>query len=348
MSRKTAVVLFNLGGPDSLDAVRPFLFNLFNDPAIINLSRPMRWLLAKVISSRRAPVAQDIYRRIGGSSPLLENTKLQARALEKRLNDPADTGEFRCFIAMRYWHPMADETVAAVKAFAPDRIVLLPLYPQYSGTTTGSSLGNWREAAARGGLTVETRTVCCYPRNAGFVQSVASLVRQAVEKTGSSGGVPRVLFSAHGLPKKFVEAGDPYQWQVEETVRSVVAEIGDDSLDWQICFQSRVGSLEWLRPYTEDALAQAGRDNVPVVMVPIAFTSEHSETLVELDIEYRELAEKAGVPHYYRVSTVCADAVFISGLAKSVRRVLKGSACLVSGEGRRICPANLGVCAFSK
>lgn len=348
MSRKTAVVLFNLGGPDSLDAVKPFLFNLFNDPAIINLSRPMRWLLAKVISSRRAPVARDIYRQIGGSSPLLANTKLQARALEEQLNDPADKGEFRCFIAMRYWHPMAEETVAAVKEFAPDRVVLLPLYPQYSGTTTGSSLGNWREAASRGGLTAETRTICCYPRNAGFVQSVAALVRQAVAETGSAGVVPRVLFSAHGLPKKFVDAGDPYQWQVEETVRSVVAEIGDTNLDWQICFQSRVGSLEWLRPYTEDALAQAGRDNVPVVMVPIAFTSEHSETLVELDIEYRELAEKSGVPHYYRVNTVCADAVFIGGLVKSVRRAMKGSACLVSGEGGRICPAKLGVCAFSK
>jgi protoporphyrin/coproporphyrin ferrochelatase len=347
MNGKTAVVLFNLGGPDSLDAVKPFLFNLFNDPAIIKMSRPMRWLLAKVISSRRAPVAQEIYRQIGGSSPLLANTKEQALGLERKLNDAGGAGNFKCFIAMRYWHPMAEETVASVKEYGPDRIVLLPLYPQYSGTTTGSSLGEWHRAAARGGLVAETRTVCCYPQNAGFVKSVAAIVTKAIAEAGSTGKVPRVLFSAHGLPKKFVEAGDPYQWQVEQSVKSVVAEIGADSLDWQICFQSRVGRLEWLRPYTEDALLQAGKEKVPVVMVPIAFTSEHSETLVELDIEYRELAEKCGVPGYFRVNTVCADSIFINGLAELVGRALKGPDCLVSGKGGRICPDNFGVCAFA-
>ncbi len=348
MSQKTAVVLLNLGGPDSLEAVKPFLFNLFNDPAIIDLAGPLRWLLAKVISTRRAPVAREIYEQIGGSSPLLENTKSQARALEEQLNGAGEDDEFRCFIAMRYWHPMAAETVDAVNAYAPDRVVLLPLYPQFSSTTSGSSFGDWERAAQKGGLTAETRKVCCYPRNAGFVRSVAGLVKKAIDQAGSNGTAPRVLFSAHGLPKKIVDAGDPYQWQVEQSVKSIVAEIDDDGLDWLVCFQSRVGSLEWLRPYTDDALKQAGTDKVPVVIVPVAFTSEHSETLVELDIEYRELAEECGVPDYVRVDTVRADAVFIDELSGLVRNAVGGSGCLTSGEGGRICPDNLGYCPFSK
>ncbi len=347
MTGKTAIVLFNLGGPDNLEAVEPFLFNLFNDPAIIGIPNPIRWMLAKFISSRRAPVAREIYKLIGGSSPLLENTRTQAEALSSVLNNNDGSGEFRCFISMRYWNPRSNETVAAVQSFEPDRIVLLPLYPQFSGTTSGSSIGDWHRAAKSAGLNAPTQTICCYPRDEGFVGAVADRVGKAIEKAGASGKPPRVLFSAHGLPQKIVDAGDPYQWQIEQSVEAVVSRLGLPDLDWQVCYQSRVGRLEWLRPYTEDALKTAGKEGVPVVVVPIAFTSEHSETLVELDIEYRELAEEAGVPDYIRVETVRADAVFIDGLVSAVTNVMAGSEELVSGEGGRICPPNCSRCAFA-
>ncbi|MCM0021518.1 MAG: ferrochelatase [Tagaea sp.] len=342
--RKVAVVLFNLGGPDSPEAVRPFLFNLFNDPAIIGLPNPLRWLLAKLISKRRAPKARDIYARIGGSSPLLANTQAQARALEAAL---ADLGEVRCFTAMRYWHPMTEGAVAAVKQFGPDRVVLLPLYPQYSTTTTGSSKKIWDEIAAKRGLTAQTSFACCYPVQPGFVAAVAAATAKHYAEAAKH-GKPRVLFSAHGLPKKIVAAGDPYQVQVEKTAAAVIAKLGIADLDSVVCYQSRVGPLEWIGPATEDEIARAGRDKVPVVVVPLAFVSEHSETLVELDIEYREKAAHDGVPHYERVPTASTDPAFIAGLAEIVRALASGKprACADAGQAR-LCPASCGKCPLS-
>lgn len=334
MSR-TAVVLFNLGGPDGPDAVRPFLFNLFNDPAIIGAPAPVRWLLAKLISTRRAPVARDIYANLGGGSPLLANTQAQSDALEQALGDG-----FRCFVAMRYWHPFAAEAVAAVKAYAPDQVLLLPLYPQFSTTTTGSSIADWRRAAGAAGLDAATHTVCCYFENEPFVATIAKRVRAALDALTA----PRVLFTAHGLPKKVVAAGDPYQWQVERTAAALAAVIGRPDLDWVTCYQSRVGPLEWLQPYTSDVLEDAGREGKPVVVVPIGFTSEHSETLVELDIEYRELAEAAGVLDYVRVDTVGADTAFIDGLASLVRRSLSQNATMTCDGAPRQCPHTFSRC----
>lgn len=315
---RLAVVLFNLGGPDRPDAVQPFLFNLFNDPAIISVPQPMRWLLAKLISKRRAPVAADIYRQLGGGSPILPNTQAQARALEQALNS---AGTVKAFIAMRYWHPLSDDTAAAVKAFAPDEIVLLPLYPQFSTTTTASSLKQWAQSARRAGLTAQTHTVCCYPVETGFVDAMASLIRPAYERA-SAAGKPRLLFTAHGLPQRVVDRGDPYQKHVEATAAAIVDRLGIAGLDSRISYQSRVGPLEWLKPYTEDELRRAGTDRVPLVVAPIAFVSEHSETLVELDITYREEALKLGVPVYERVPTVGTHPAFIAGLAGVVRGAL--------------------------
>lgn len=325
---KTAVVLFNLGGPDCPEAVQPFLFNLFNDPAIIGAPTPIRWLIAKLISSRRAPVARDIYARIGGRSPLLEETRRQAEALESRLGEG-----HKVFIAMRYWHPMAPETVAAVKAWGPDRVVLLPLYPQFSTTTSRSSIRQWKKEAVRQGLTAPTETVCCYPTESGFVQACAELVRQGWGQA-SAAGRPRVLFSAHGLPKKVVDGGDPYQAQVEQSAAAVAQATGIADLDWSICYQSRVGPLEWIGPSTEAELDRAGADKVPVVVVPIAFVSEHSETLVELDIEYRHRADGLGIPAYVRVPAVGSGPGFIEGLARLVSRPdsCAGKACAAAGR----------------
>jgi ferrochelatase len=345
MSR-LAVVLMNLGGPDRLEAVRPFLFNLFNDRAIIGVPQPMRWMLAQFISRRRAPAATEIYAEMGGASPLLPNTEAQAVALEADLDARAIAEEVRCFIAMRYWHPMTEQTVDAVKAWGPDRVFLLPLYPQYSTTTSCSSLRQWKYWSRRKGLTAPATALCCYPTLDGFVQATAASVREGLKAVASEGR-PRVLFSAHGLPKKVVDAGDPYQVQVEQTAAAVVAALAGEDFDWTVCYQSRVGPLEWIRPYTEDEVRRAGRDYVPLVVAPIAFVSEHSETLVELDIEYRDLAKSAGVPAYHRAPAVGADGVFIGSLGAMIADACGAGARLCSESGTRLCPADRTQCAFA-
>ncbi len=311
--QKTAVVLFNLGGPDSLPAVQPFLFNLFNDPAIIRLPNPFRWLVAKLISTRRAPVAQEIYAKMGGRSPILPQTEAQARALEKVLGDG-----FRVFIAMRYWHPFSDQTAKAVKDWGADRVVLLPLYPQFSTTTTASSLQDWARAAKAAGVSVPTASIGCYSDEAGFVAAQTELLRQALPAAEAKGQV-RILFSAHGLPKKVVTDGDPYQMQVERSVAAILKLLNRPELDNRICYQSRVGPLEWIGPATDTEITQAAKDGRSIVVVPVAFVSEHSETLVELDIEYAELAQHNGAASYIRVPTVGSEPDFIAGLAGLVR-----------------------------
>ncbi|MCZ6603911.1 MAG: ferrochelatase, partial [Alphaproteobacteria bacterium] len=315
--QRLAVVLFNLGGPDSPAAVRPFLFNLFRDPAIIGLPNPLRWLVARMISGRRAPVAREIYAKIGGKSPLLEHTRQQSSALQQLLRDDCGNA-VEVFVAMRYWHPFAAETARAVQRFAPDRVVLVPLYPQYSTTTTGSSIDDWHRAAAEVGLTTPTSAVCCYPTEVGFIAAHARRVGQAWRDATMGGAKARILFSAHGLPRKVVARGDPYQWQIEQSAAAVVEALAPVEVDWVVCYQSRVGPLEWIGPYTDAEITRAGRDGVPVIVVPIAFVSEHSETLVELDVEYRRLAEAQGVPSYVRVPTVGTSPSFIRGLADLV------------------------------
>ena len=341
---KIAVILFNLGGPDALESVRPFLFNLFSDRAIIGLPNPLRWFVARMISDRRAAKARGIYAAMGGGSPILPNTMAQAQALEASLRD---LGEVRCFPAMRYWHPLTGEVVRDVAAFAPDRIVLLPLYPQYSTTTTASSKKAWDEAVRAKGLSVPTAFACCYPRQSGFVAAIADLIGAHYDEAKAH-GKPRVLFSAHGLPKKIVAQGDPYQVQVEMTVASVVARLAIDGLDHVVCYQSRVGPLEWIGPSTEEEIARAAADKVPVVVVPVAFVSEHSETLVELDIEYRERAAELGVPHYSRVPAVSTHPDFIRGLGEVVRSFVRGPARAGTGEGgTRLCPGDCGKCPLA-
>jgi protoporphyrin/coproporphyrin ferrochelatase len=311
---RTAVVLMNLGGPDSLDAVEPFLFNLFKDPAIIRLPAPLRLPLAWLVARRRARTAREIYVRLGGASPLLANTKAQAQAVEAVLGDG-----HRCFVAMRYWHPTSAETAGAVAEWAPNKIVCLPLYPQFSTTTTASSLADWRCAMVSQGLDRPTWSVCSYPVAGGFVAAVAGLIRPALETACSAGKPPRLLLTAHGLPKRIVLAGDPYPTQVEMTAQAVVAALAWPGLDWQVCYQSRVGPLEWIGPATDAEIRRAGADGVPLVVAPISFVSEHSETLVELDIDYRHLAERSGVPAYHRVATVGIAPEFIGALADLVR-----------------------------
>jgi len=244
---------------------------------------------------------------------------------------------------MRYWHPRAAETALRVAEFNPDQIVLLPLYPQFSSSTTASSFKDWDKSAQNVGLDVPVSRICCFSEESGFVEALVEGTRDAIAKCDSI-GPPRVLFSAHGLPKKFIADGDPYQAQVERTAAAVVTRLAIDELDYTVCYQSRVGRREWLRPYTDDEIRRAGGDRVPVVVVPIAFVSEHSETLVELDIDYAKLAEMTGVPKYYRVSTAGIDVAFIKCLARLVGLALAQTNSTLSGRGGRVCPAMFGEC----
>jgi ferrochelatase len=343
---KLAVVLFNLGGPDSPEAVEPFLRNLFCDPDIISLPAPLRLPLGRFIARRRAPVAQKIYAHLGGRSPIFEETRAQADALEKALGGGGI--EAKAFVAMRYWHPFSDGAARAVKSFDPDKIVLLPLYPQYSTTTTASSLKDWTRAAKRASLSKPQSRICCYPCEPGFAAAAAAKIRDAMADAPGNLSY-RLLLSAHGLPKRTVERGDPYRWQVEQCAAAVVQALGMPGLEPVVCYQSRVGPLQWIGPSTDAEIVRAGRDGKAVVVAPIAFVSEHSETLVELDIEYRRLAGESGVPDYRRAATVGTHPDFIAGLAGLVRQAMErktvtcGPNALNQG---RICPAAHKRCGF--
>jgi len=334
--RKVAVVLFNLGGPDGPRSVEPFLFNLFNDPAIIGLPAFIRSRLARFIARRRAPHARGNYARMGGGSPLLPETRKQATALQVLLSAGLPGDEVRCFIAMRYWMPLTEETAAQVAAFAPDEILLLPLYPQYSTTTTGSSLKAWNAVYRGSG---RSRTICCWPAGEAFLAAHARLIEAAWTASGHAGPA-RLLFSAHGLPEKVIKAGDPYQAQVEATAAGVAARLSGD-WDWKISYQSRVGPMKWIGPGTEDEIRAAAKAGLALVVVPIAFVSEHIETLVELDIEYGEMARKEGCPAYVRVPALGTDSLFIAGLAHLAAEALGREG--LDSDGSFRC-AGLGKC----
>lgn len=351
--RKLAIVLFNLGGPDNQEAVRPFLLNLFTDPAILRVPPFIRPFLARLIAHRRVPAAKENYRLMGGGSPLLPLTERQARSLEAAF----DAGvEAKCFIAMRYWHPFSDAAARAVKAWGPDEVLLLPLYPQFSTTTTGSSLSAWREAAAKAGLAVKTTSLCCWFEDEAVAANAASLTQTAIDEARAAmpPGTPiRVLFSAHGLPEVIVERGDPYQFQIEAYVAALrrhLPELGSDSaeIDSLVCYQSRATPQKWLGPSTDEAVMEAGREGRAVVVVPVAFISDHSETLVELDIEYRHLAEKHGVPGYFRAAVQNDDPGFIAALAEVARTAVARGPGLCSAHGGRACPAAHGDCPFAR
>ena len=335
MARKLAVVLFNLGGPDGPDDVKPFLFNLFNDKRIINVPGPIRWALAKFISSNRETSAQENYALMGGGSPLLAETQKQAAALEDKLTGLGD--EVKCFIAMRYWSPYVEDAVASVRDWGADEIVLLPLYPQFSTTTTASSLDAWQKAGGPA-----ARAICCYPTESGLVQAHADSIFQVWQDNGSPENV-RVLFSAHGLPEKVVEGGDPYQWQVEQTCAAVFEKL-PQQWEKQICYQSRVGPLKWIGPPTDQVIEQAAKDGKSIILSPIAFVSEHIETLVELDIEYAEIAKSENAAAYLRAPALSISDAFIEGLSQLVASALAADQSIISSSGGRICPKNWSQC----
>jgi ferrochelatase len=344
---RVAIVLFNLGGPDRPESIRPFLLNLFRDPAILRVPPFIRPFLARYIANRRVAPATENYAYLGGRSPLLELTQGQARALRDALPDL----DAACFIAMRYWHPFAAEAVRELIAFQPDHVLLLPLYPQFSTTTTGSSLADWRENAARAGLAAPVTTLCCWPTDVAYVDALTTLTHDTLVTARASGTKIRLLFSAHGLPEIIIKRGDPYQWQIEQTAAAIAERLMSRpewaELDWLVCYQSRATPQKWLDPSTESEIERAAADQVGVVIVPIAFVSDHTETLVELDIEYRELADRAGLAGYWRVPAPNSDPAFIRAVAGLVRVALGRGPGTCSHLGPRACPASHTGCPLA-
>ncbi len=345
MAEKIAVVLFNLGGPDSKNAIRPFLLNFFMDKNIISLPVPFRCLLATMIANRRSKrEAGESYGELGDKSPLLDNTNAQAKALEKVLKADSRETKFKVFTCMRYWHPMAAQVAREVRDWGADKIILLPLYPQFSTTTTWSSLEQWNKALFEAGIEIPSAMVCCYHENAGFVSASAENIKACYDQALKDGHeAPRVLFSAHGLPEKIIKDGDPYQWQCEQSAKAIVKKLGIEGLDYQYCYQSRVGPQKWIGPSLGEALVKAAQDKRAVIVYPHAFTQEHVETLVELDVEYKEEAQKLGVSGYYRAQTVGTHPDFIEGLAGLVEEYLDKDG--VAPEGFKCpCSEEFGKC----
>jgi ferrochelatase len=310
---KKAVILFNLGGPDKPESVEPFLFNLFNDPAIINISSIFRYPLAKFISKRRSPITRNIYKEIGNKSPILELTQDQARSLENNLSKK---GDYKCFVVMRCWHPRASDVIKKVREYGPEEIILLPLYPQYSASTSGSSINEWGDLCKKENYRIKTKTICCYPTENNFIASHVLLIKKTLKVIKDNNFM--LIFSAHGLPKNKIKKGDPYQWQVEETVKKIMSNLENENLNYVISYQSRVGPLKWIGPSTDEIIIKYSKEKKGIVIVPIAFVSEHSETLVELYIEYKKLAEKNSCGFYKRVPALGIEENFIKGLTELV------------------------------
>jgi len=308
---KKAVILFNLGGPDKIENVKPFLFNLFNDPAILNLPILLRYPLAKLISNRRAPVAKKIYEELGGSSPILKLTKEQSNALEKKLNKNQTTDEYKCFVVMRCWNPRATDVLQEVQLYQPVEIILMPLYPQYSAATSGSSIKEWKDICKKNKYNIKTSIICCYPTDKNFINAHT---KEIIKKTKDLKNY-KLIFSAHGLPEKNIKKGDPYQWQVEQSVNKIIENLNDENLDWILSYQSKVGPLKWIGPSTDDIIIKNSKIGKHIILVPIAFVSEHSETLVELDIEYKKIAEDNGCKNYTRIPALGISEDFINALS---------------------------------
>jgi len=311
---KKAVILFNLGGPDKIENVEPFLFNLFNDPAILNLPTLLRYPLAKLISNRRAPVAKKIYEEIGGSSPILKLTNEQSHSLEIKLNQTQTKDKYKCFVVMRCWNPRAKDVIKDVQLYNPDEVILMPLYPQYSAATSGSSIKEWKNVCKKNNYNIKTSTICCYPTDVNFINAHTKEIVKKIKDLKNF----KLIFSAHGLPEKNIKKGDPYQWQVEQSVRKIVKSLNDENLDWILSYQSRVGPLKWIGPSTEDIIVENSKIGKHIVLVPIAFVSEHSETLVELDIEYKAIADANGCKDYTRVPALGINEDFIKTMSELI------------------------------
>jgi protoporphyrin/coproporphyrin ferrochelatase len=320
----TAVILLNLGGPDSLDAVEPFLYNLFRDPDVIDypVGQWVRNRIASTIARKRAPMVQDFYRMIGGKSPILEHTMAQARLLEQALKPH---GVYTTLIGMRYWHPMINTAVNTALGTAAKRCIVLPLYPHYSLATTGSAFAEVRRLLRqRAARRMAVRFIDDWHDHPAYIAALADRIRAGLAAMTAPPERVHVVFSAHGLPEKLIRRGDPYQRQIEETVRLTVKVLGYDEARAHLCYQSRVGPLKWIGPSTEELINElAGRGVRSVLVVPVSFVSDHLETLYEIDILYKNMAERSGMTEWRRAPSLNDAPLFIEALKTIVLEASK-------------------------
>ena len=328
---RVGVLLLNLGGPDEIEDVRPFLFNLFSDPEIIRL--PFPWMqkpLAWMISTLRAKKSQENYLQIGGGSPLRKITEAQGQALEEKLSSLGQ--DVKVYIGMRYWNPFTEEAIAHIKNDFINQVVILPLYPQFSISTSGSSFRvleeMWKSDPKL--KQVQYTLIPSWYDHPGYLKAMAHLIAQELDKLPNPEQA-HIFFSAHGVPQSYVEeAGDPYQREIEECTRLIMKTL-NRSNQHTLAYQSRVGPVEWLQPYTEDALQELGTQGIKdLLVVPISFVSEHIETLQEIDIEYREIAQEAGIENFYRVPALNTNPIFIESLSNLVTESLDKKPCTFS------------------
>lgn len=315
--REIGVVLLNMGGASNAEEIRVFLRGMFRDPAILPLPGPLRALIAFAISRTRSRSSRGQYDQIGGGSPILEITRAQAEALQKALERDGIHAEVS--VAMRYTPPFADEALRSLGSAARRRIVALPLYPQFSLTTSGSSLADLRSAARRLGCAAPIEIEQWYD-DAAYLDDLAARIETALVAAPDQ---TVVLFSAHGLPERLIRRGDPYREQIEATVAEVSQRLG--RVECRLSFQSKIGPIRWTGPNTLDVTAELGAERKPVLVVPIAFVSENIETLYELDIEVAQHARNHGVPWFGRLPTQNAGERFVRALSGIVRRALSTS-----------------------
>lgn len=323
---RVGVLLLNLGGPDQIEDVRPFLYNLFSDPEIIRipfpwLQRPLAWL----ISTLRTEKSQENYKKIGGGSPLRRITEEQAQALQKCLRTRGM--DALVYIGMRYWNPFTEEAIAQIKYDGIQRLVILPLYPHFSISTSGSSFRllekMWQEDPELQSL--DYTLIPSWYSRPGYLHAMTDLIIKTLDHFHDPDNV-HIFFSAHGVPVSYVEeAGDPYQREIEECAALIMKTLHRPN-SHTLAYQSRVGPVEWLKPYTEEAILDLARQGIKdLVVVPISFVSEHIETLEEIDIEYRHLAQEAGITGFERVPALNTHPVFINELANLTEEALHAS-----------------------
>lgn len=318
MPAKTAVLLLQMGGPDSLEAVEPFLTNLFSDRDIIRIGPAfLQPLIARFIARRRAPKVEKYYERIGGKSPILKLTEAQARALEERLGS-----DYRCFVAMRYWRPSTLEALAAIRREGISRIVALSLYPHYSRATTGSSINELKRVMGEAGVEFQVSWIDRFYDHPLYISALAERIEEGLARFTDRSGV-ELVFSAHSLPRSFIDQGDPYLAHIEETVRLVMERLGE--VDHHLAFQSRAGPVKWLEPSTEEMIRHlAAHGSKNMLMVPLSFVSDHIETLYEIDVQYAEEARALGIENFRRSPSLNDAPLFIDCLAELVRKAVNG------------------------
>lgn len=321
---RISIILFNLGGPTDSHAVRPFLFNLFRDKNIIRLPALFRYPLAYLISSLRYKKASKIYAKLGGASPINQETERQLSALAHYLKDQTSSYDFKLHYCMQYWHPMHEEVIKNVVQDQPEKVILLPLYPQFSTTTSKSSFEVWMRKSKALLKDIPHIKICCYPENPGFIKAYGDLIIQKLDASEHKSAV-EILYSAHGIPQDCVDDGDPYEEQINKSAAAITAYLREKGYQnaTMVTYQSKVGPKKWLEPDTETVIETRSQQKKPLLIVPIAFTSEHSETLVELDMDYQELATELGCPEYLRVPTVSANHHYIAGLGAGILNALK-------------------------